>query len=56
MLAKKIGNLKLSRVKASELNIYARGSVHGVQAKLREMNKSVADVPDRLMINALSGK
>jgi hypothetical protein len=55
-LAKKLGNLKLTRQKASELNVYARGGVHGVQAKLRELNKSVGDVPERLMIDALAGK
>lgn len=36
--------------------MYARGGVHGVQAKIREMNKSVGDVPEKLMVDALYGK
>ena len=55
MLAKKLGNIKLSRMKASELNIYARGSVHGVQAHLKELNKSAKDLPSSVIISALAG-
>jgi hypothetical protein len=55
-LAKKLGNMRLSRIKASELNIYARGSVQGVQAHLRELNKSTQDVQDKLMVDALTYK
>ena len=47
--------MKLTRLKASELNIYARGSVHGVQAHLRDLNKSTGGLPNNIMIEALSG-
>ena len=56
LLAQKLGNLKLSRIKASELNIYARGSVQGVQAHLRELNKSQGGIPENVIIEALKAK
>ena len=45
--------MKLSRMKASELNIYARGSVHGVQAHLRELNKSACGIPDSQIVQVM---
>ena len=56
LLAKKLANYKLNRIKASELNIYARGSVQGVQAHLRELNKSQGGIPENVIIEALKAK
>lgn len=39
-LATRLGDFKLSRLRANELNIYARGSVAGVQAHLNLLRQS----------------
>jgi hypothetical protein len=39
-LANLLGNIKLNRMKANELNIYSRGSVTGVQAHLNLLKSS----------------
>jgi len=39
-LAKRLGDFRLSRIRANELNIYARGSVTGVRAHLNLLRSS----------------
>ena len=40
ILASKLGNYKLSRVRANELNIYCRGGVSGVKAHISQLRLS----------------
>jgi len=60
-LASRLGNFKLSRLRANELNIYARGGVTGVQAHLNQLRQS-ANVfgheasPDLSLIECLTGQ
>ena len=59
-LAKRLGDFRLSRVRANELNIYARGSVTGVQAHLSLLRSSANAFgqevhSDLTMIDCLTG-
>ena len=60
-LAKRLGDFRLNRLKANELNIYARGSVTGVRAHLNLLRTSTnaygaqENLSDLNLIDCLTG-